>query len=220
MTSLEEPIKILIAEDDDVSRRILEFLLKKWNYDVISTENGAQAWDYLKKDDAPRLVILDWMMPEMDGPDVCRRVREKWEKEYVYIIMLTAKDTKQDIVEALNAGADDFLNKPYNQDELQCRIKVGLRVIGLEQALSNKIADLEYALAHVKTLQGLLPICSYCKKVRDDKNYWHQVEEYVTVNSEAKFSHGICPECFDKYAKAELEELKQQKATQAQELKQ
>jgi len=205
-------MKVLIAEDDDVSRRILEYWLKKWGYEVVIAHNGQQALEILNQQDAPRIAILDWMMPVMDGLDVCRNVRKQWDKGYVYIIMLTAKDTKQDIVEALDAGADDYINKPYYQGELQSRIKVGRRIIELEKDLSAKIESLEEALNHVKKLQGLLPICSYCKKVRDDNNYWHQVEEYVTQFSDARFSHGICPDCYEKYAKADLEEFKKQRS--------
>jgi len=201
-------MKVLIAEDDEVSRRILEYWLKKWGYNVIIAQNGQQAWEILNKDNAPRMAILDWMMPVMNGLEVCRLVRERWDKGYIYIIMLTAKDTKYDIIEALDAGADDYINKPYYQGELQSRIKAGRRIIELEKALSRKIKSLEEALNHVKQLQGLLPICSYCKKVRDDNNYWHQVEEYISNYSDAKFSHGICPDCFEKYAKADLEEFK------------
>jgi len=201
-------MKVLIAEDDEVSRRILEYWLKKWGYKVIIAQNGQQAWEILNKDNAPRMAILDWMMPVMNGLEVCCLVRERWDKGYIYIIMLTAKDTKHDIIEALDAGADDYINKPYYQGELQSRIKAGRRIIELEKALSRKIKSLEEALNHVKQLQGLLPICSYCKKVRDDNNYWHQVEEYITNYSNAKFSHGICPDCFEKYAKADLEEFK------------
>ncbi len=201
-------MKVLIAEDDEVSRRILEYWLKKWGYQVIVAHNGRQAWEILNNQDAPRMAILDWMMPEMDGLEVCRLVREKEENEYIYIIMLTAKDTKHDIIKALDAGADDYINKPYYQGELQSRIKAGRRILELEKELSGKIKNLEEALLHVKQLQGLLPICSYCKKVRDDNNYWHQVEEYITEHSDAKFSHGICPDCYEKYAKADLENFK------------
>ncbi|MBN2411440.1 response regulator [candidate division KSB1 bacterium] len=201
-------MRVLIAEDDEVSRRILEYWLKKWGYEVIIAHNGRQAWEVLNNRDAPRMAILDWMMPEMDGLEVCRLVREKWENEYIYIIILTAKDTKPDIIKALDAGADDYINKPYYQGELQSRIKAGRRIIELEKELSGKIKSLEEALLHVKQLQGLLPICSYCKKVRDDNNYWHQVEEYISEHSDAKFSHGICPDCYEKYAKADLENFK------------
>jgi sigma-B regulation protein RsbU (phosphoserine phosphatase) len=204
-------MKILIAEDDSISRRILQTLLQKWGYEVVVTADGAEAWDILSQDDSPRIAILDWMMPKMDGVSVCRMVRERWERGYIYIIILTGKDQKEDIVTALNAGADDYVNKPFDQEELKSRIRAGIRIVQLEVDLSMKIAALQEALNHVKHLQGLLPICAYCKKVRDDKNYWHQVEDYVTNKSEVVFSHSICPECYVKYAKPDLDEWKRQK---------
>ncbi len=204
-------MKILIAEDESISQRVLCKLLQKWGYEVIATENGLEACNLLSQDGAPRIAILDWEMPGMDGVSVCRKVRERWERSYIYIIMLTSKDRKEDIVTALEAGADDYINKPFNQEELKSRIRAGIRIIRLEMDLSMKIAALQEALNHVKHLQGLLPICAYCKKVRDDKNYWHQVEDYVTTNSEVVFSHSICPECYVKYAKPDIEEWKRQK---------
>ncbi len=207
-------MEILLAEDEIVSRRILEVMLKKWGYNVVIATDGAEAWDILQKDNAPRIAILDWMMPKMDGLDVCKLLRESDKKEYTYIIILTAKDKKEDIVAALDAGADDFVNKPFDRAELESRIKVGTRVVNLENALSNKINDLQNALNHVKQLQGLLPMCSYCKKVRDDKNYWHQVEEYITVHADAKVSHGVCPDCYDRIVKPEIEALKKERQKQ------
>ena len=204
-------MKILIAEDESISQRVLQNLLQKWGYEVAATENGLEACSILSKDGAPRIAILDWEMPGMDGVSVCRKVRERWERSYIYIIMLTGKDRKEDIVTALEAGADDYINKPFNKEELKSRIRAGIRIIRLEMDLSMKIAALQEALNHVKHLQGLLPICAYCKKVRDDKNYWHQVEDYVTTKSEVVFSHSICPECYVKHAKPDIEEWKRQK---------
>ena len=207
-------MKVLIAEDDDVSRRILDYWLKKWGYDVLIAQDGKQAWETLSQEDPPRLAILDWVMPEMDGLEVCKRVRDRWDSGYIYIIILTSKESKQDIIKALNSGADDFIQKPYYQGELQSRINAGRRIIELQLALSAKIKSLEEALKHVQQLQGLLPICSYCKKVRDDNNYWHQVEEYISHHSDAKFSHGICPDCYEKIVKADLQELKREQSRQ------
>jgi len=204
-------MKILIAEDEAVSRRILHSLLQKWGYEVVATENGLEACEMLSQDGAPRIAILDWEMPGMDGVSICRKIRERWERGYIYIIMLTSKDLKEDIVTALEAGADDYVNKPFDQEELKSRIRAGIRIIRLEMDLSMKIAALQEALNHVNHLQGLLPICAYCKKVRDDKNYWHQVEDYVTTNSEVVFSHSICPECYVKQAKPDLEAWKRKK---------
>ena len=193
----EEPTRVLIAEDDATSRLVLEAILKKSGYVVISTCDGDQALAALQAEDAPRLAILDWMMPGLDGPQVCRRLREQKEQAPTYIILLTALSGKQDIIAGLGAGADDYVTKPFDRGELLARVRVGERVIALEDALSARVAELEDALSHIRTLQGILPICSYCRKVRDDEGYWQQVETYVRDHSEAQFSHGICPECFE-----------------------
>lgn len=190
-------MRILIAEDDPVSRCLLETTLVKSGYEVTVTTNGQDAWEALESD-APPVAILDWMMPGLDGVEVCRRVRAMQTPTPTYLILLTAKSEKQDIVQGLSSGADDYVTKPFDRLELQSRISVGLRIGELQRNLANRITDLEAALTRVKQLQGLLPICSYCKKVRDDQNYWQQVDSYITKHSEVEFSHSICPACFDR----------------------
>lgn len=193
-------MRILIAEDDPVSRCLLEATLVKSGYEVIVTTNGEEAWEALQRD-SPPVAILDWMMPGLDGVEVCRRVRAIQTPTPTYLILLTAKSEKQDIVHGLEAGADDYVTKPFDRLELQSRVSVGLRIAELQRNLANRIVDLEAALTRVKQLQGLLPICSYCKKVRDDQNYWQQVDSYISKHSEVEFSHSICPACFDNVMK-------------------
>lgn len=201
-------MRVLIAEDDTVSRRLLEATLQKWGYEVITTTDGLQALDVLSQPDAPSLAILDWMMPGMEGSEVCLRARETVADRLLYIILLTAKGRKEDIVEGLTAGADDYVIKPFDRSELKARINAGERILRLQAELAARVKELELALANVKLLQGLLPICCYCKKIRNDQNYWQQVDTYIADHSEAQFTHGICPECRDKIVKPELERLK------------
>jgi DNA-binding response OmpR family regulator len=201
-------VRILIAEDDPVSRRLLEATLSKWGYEVINTEDGLQAFEVLRRPDAPSLAILDWMMPGMDGAEVCRRARGLGAGRLLYIILLTAKSRKEDIVLGLTAGADDYVIKPFDRAELKARIDCGERVLRLQADLADQVKELELALENVKLLQGLLPICCYCKKIRNDDNYWQQVDSYISEHSEAQFTHGICPECRDKIVKPELARLK------------
>lgn len=201
-------MRVLIAEDDSVSRRLLEATLDKWGYEVIVTTDGLEALEVLRQPDAPSLAILDWMMPGMDGAEVCLKARETVADRLLYIILLTAKGRKEDVVEGLTAGADDYVVKPFDRAELKARINAGERILRLQAELAARVKELELALANVKLLQGLLPICCYCKKIRNDQNYWQQVDGYIADHSEAQFTHGICPDCRDKIVKPELERLK------------
>jgi phosphoserine phosphatase RsbU/P len=196
-----ETNRILIAEDHYVSRHLLERNLMNWGFEVVTAEDGAAAAAILESDDAPPLAIIDWMMPKMDGVEVCARVRKRVDRPYVYLVLLTAKSQKEEIAAGLEAGADDYVIKPFDPDELRARLKVGQRVVALERTLAKKVGDLEEAIADVKKLKELLPICMYCKSVRDDKDYWHQIEEYIHTETGTDFSHGICPNCMSKIQK-------------------
>jgi phosphoserine phosphatase RsbU/P len=192
------PMRVLIADDDYTSRNVLAAALKKSGYEVVETVDGAEAWIAMQKPDAPGLAILDWMMPEMDGLEVLRRVRALQTNRPPYILMLTTKMEKSSIIAALDFGANDYLGKPFDIGELRARVEVGKRMVEMQNDLACKIEELRRALGEIKTLRGIVPICSWCKKVRDDEGYWSQVEVYVHNHSEAEFSHGICPECIHK----------------------
>ncbi len=191
-------MRILIAEDDIVSRKVLTTFLEKWGYDVITVDDGQKAIDILKNDDAPNFAILDWMMPEKDGTEICQWVRQQENGAFVYIILLTAKTEKNDIVTGLSSGADDYITKPFNEAELKQRVKAGERILRLQSQLNFKIDELEDALKNIKQLQGIIPICAWCKKVRDGEKYWQNVEDYITSHSNSDFTHGICPDCLEK----------------------
>jgi DNA-binding response OmpR family regulator len=197
-------MKVLVADDDQVSCSVLETTLLRAGYEVITTDNGVAAWQVLQTEDPPSLVILDWMMPQMDGLEVCRKIRQAGKAQPPYVLLLTARTSRLDIVEGLRAGGDDYLTKPVDLDVLHARLQVGVRMVQLQQNLANRVRELEEALSRVKQLQGLLPICSYCKKIRNDQNYWQQVEIYVSQHSDAKFSHSICPGCYEEVVKPEL----------------
>ena len=201
-------MRILIAEDSLVFRRLVETTLKRWGHEVITTSDGSEAWQMLQRDQPPSLAIVDWVMPGVDGPELCRRIRRTQGLSSIYVILLTAKGTREDIVAGLEAGADDYLAKPFDPEELQARVGAGRRIVELQQSLADRVCELEKALSQVSQLQGLLPICAYCKKIRDDKNYWQEVEGYIIKHSEAQFSHGICPPCYDQHVKPEIEAVK------------
>ena len=200
-------MRILIAEDDATSRLLLERTLLQWDYEVITTKNGTEAWEILQGEQPPNLAIFDWMMPDIDGVEVCRRARALDTLSHLYVIMLTTRDTKEDLAEALDAGADDFISKPFNRKEMRARINVGARMLNLQMTLSKRVIELEESIQREKQLQGLLPICSYCKKIRDDNNYWSQVERYIEQKADVAFSHSICPDCYESVVKPEIQAL-------------
>ncbi len=195
-------MKIVVAEDDGMTRLALVKNLEKWGYDVIQVEDGIKALEILSAEDPPRLAILDWLMPGMEGIEICRRLRQSVGRPLIYTILLTIKKEKADIVRALDEGAYDFLSKPVHTGELRSRIAVGSRLVAAEdrilahtKSIEEKNQALEQALGEIKTLRGIIPICANCKKIRDDKGYWNQIEKYIQEHSAAAFSHGICPEC-------------------------
>jgi len=190
-------MRVLIAEDNVVTAARLRGLTHSWGYDAVITTDGPATLAALESPDAPRLILLDWVMPGMDGVEVCRWIRQRADGEHAYVIMLTARAEHKDMVEGFAAGADDFLVKPFDADELRSRLKAAARIVDLQVRLAANIGALTSALASVKTLKGMLPICGYCKSIRDDSNYWHAVEEYVTDHADVAFSHGICPTCLE-----------------------
>ena len=204
-------MRVLIAEDGSVSRRVLAATLDKLGYEVVVAADGAEAWAALQREDAPHLAILDWMMPKIDGVELCRRVRGLSATTPPYLILLTAKSGKEDVVTGLDAGADDYLTKPFDRAELRARVQVGARVLELQGNLAARARELKTALSQVKQLQGLLPICSYCKKIRDEQNYW--VESYIGEHAEVKFSHGICPACYTEVVQPQLDRIGSQGTT-------
>ena len=187
-------MKILIAEDDLFFRRMLEQLLLP-DYQLQVAEDGESAWAALQQSDAPKMAILDWVMPVMSGPQVCRKVRSNPGTASTYIILLTAKNSIADIVSGLRAGADDYITKPFDAEELRARVRGGKRILESQSALATQVAALEDALAREKSLQHLLPICPSCKGPRSDVQYWHEVETYLTAHTETEKYRGICPHC-------------------------
>ncbi len=161
----------LIADDDRMAREVLAKTLKRMGFDVTAVGDGAQAWKHLEGVEVPTFAILDWMMPLMDGPEVLRRVRRERPLANLYLILLTALESRRDVVAGLDAGADDYIIKPFDPEELRARVNVGVRVLTLQERLTDRVAELQAALSNVKQLRGLLPICSYCKRIRGDDQY-------------------------------------------------
>jgi phosphoserine phosphatase RsbU/P len=204
-------MKILLAEDDALTRSTVELALKDWGFEVASCADGVSAWEEMSKPDGPRLALLDWLMPGLDGAELCRRVRAESSLQKVYLILLTARDSQEDVIAGLSAGADDYVAKPFDRDELHLRLRAGERIQTLQWSLAERVTELEEALLRVRQLQRILPICSYCKKIRNDRDYWEQVEAYISSHADVRFSHGICPECYETKVKPELAKITQPK---------
>lgn len=187
-------VKILAVEDDSVARAVLQAALRRLGHEVIVADTGEAAWELLQSEGV-RVVVSDWMMPGIDGLELCRRVRARDTADYVYFILLTARDaTSENQTAAADAGVDDFLSKPLDFPELWMRVRVAERI-------------LRYT-TQVRQLEELLPICPYCKKIRDDGNYWQQIEAYISERTGSDFSHSVCPDCYTGVILPQLEQLK------------
>lgn len=185
-------MRILIAEDDAVSARTLQAFLKIARHTVKVVRDGQTAWSTLVTESF-QVVISDWEMPGQDGLELCRKVRARRRKEYLYFILLTAHGGHENHQLAIDAGVDDFLTKPLRQTELFLRLRVADRILNF----MNQVGE----------LKRLLPICCYCKKIRDDQDYWHQIESYITAQTGVDFSHGYCPECIEQIVKPQLKSV-------------
>lgn len=203
------PLQVLVADDEPVSRTVVGAMLKKAGYPVVFAPDGDHAWRTLDSDDPPAIALLDWEMPGLQGPDIVKRMRLRTAASPTYVILLTSRDSSADIVLGLRSGADDYVTKPANEDELIARVNVGARVVQLQTALADRVRSLEEALANVKALQTLLPMCAYCKSIRNDQNYWEKVETYFSQHSNVSFTHSYCPNCYDRFVKPELDALEQ-----------
>lgn len=185
-------MKILLVDDDPIAGAVLDALLKQLGHEAVMCSDGKVAWEQFQN--APRrLVISDWMMPGLNGLDLCRRIRAH-HSDYTYFILLSnLTSSGGNLAQAMQAGVDDFLSKPVNQDELTARLFVAERI-------------LNYA-TQVRQLQEIVPICGYCKKMRDDRNYWSQVEEYLSKQTGTSFSHGVCPDCYDRVLVPQMQKI-------------
>ena len=187
-------MKILAVEDDAVSGAVLRQALRRLGHEVLEVKDGEAAWDLLQREQV-RVVVSDWSMPRSDGLELCRRIRARTGSEYIYFILLTSRDaTHENQTVAADAGVDDFLTKPLDFTELWTRLRVAARIL--------------VYTTQVRQLEEMLPICSYCKKIRDDQNYWQQLEGYISERTGSDFSHSVCPDCYKRVVVPELEQLK------------
>ena len=184
-------MRILVVEDDFDALDVLQVMLRLEGHDVVTAVNGEDGWNKYKSGETVSVVISDWLMPETDGLELCRRIRSIDSSRYCYVILLSALQGKPHYLEALGAGADDFISKPYDKDELRARLLVAERIVGLH--------------ARIKHLEGILPTCMYCKRIRDEHDKWVHIEYYISQRTEAHFSHGVCPQCYRDVVQPDLD---------------
>ncbi len=203
---------ILIVDDIGKNIQVLAGILKNEKYAISFATDGQQALEMIESEDY-NLILLDIMMPKMDGFEVCKKIKQMEGKKDIPIIFLTAKAQQQDITEGFKIGAVDYIVKPCHAGELKARVATHLQLKSAKDLISeqngilkDKNQELEQlnrelaaSLEKIKTLEGIIPICCICKKIRDDKGYWEQIEAYISKHSPAQFSHGICPDCLDKH---------------------
>ena len=184
---------ILIVDDDPINIQLLSKALEK-TYDIYTALNGFDAISQVKESQ-PDLLILDVMMPDLSGFDVCQAIKAEEAYADIPILFLTAKDTIEAEIIGLGLGGIDYLKKPVNLDLLKLRVRNHIELKRRNDLVKEQRDQLEVALSRIKQLEGIIPICMYCKKIRDDQQSWHQLETYISNHSEALFSHGICPHC-------------------------
>jgi phosphoserine phosphatase RsbU/P len=193
-------MKILIADDDPIIRQVLMNLLSKWGYGVVPTTNGAEAWEVLQHDAELRIGLFDWFMPEINGMELTRRVRDANITPF-YVILCTARGGKDSLLDAFEAGVDDFVSKPFDKEVLQARLKVGVRSVELQSYLIQRISTAEAALQNVAQLKNFIPLCSVCGRAKDLQDQWHKLElPFPTDTGETAF-HTCCPDCREKISK-------------------
>ena len=200
-------MRILTVDDDPVVRRLVRRVLEDAGHEVAEAGSGVEGLEVWERERLP-LVITDCLMPHMDGAALCRHIRQLEGDRYTYVIMLTVSETQDAIAAGFAAGADDYITKPFSRRELLMRVAAGVRLLELQDALAAKIAELQAALARVDTLEGLLPMCAYCKRIRDDAGHWHPVDAYIQERTDVSFSHGLCKDCYESTVLPELEQLR------------
>ncbi|MGE3177823.1 MAG: response regulator transcription factor [Vicinamibacterales bacterium] len=196
---------VLIVDDDATTRHALTMIVSRSGWNPLPVENGAAALALLGDPGGPRVALVDWMMPDLSGIELCQTVRGREAALAPYLILVTVRSASADVVAGLDAGADDYLVKPIDAGELRARVRVGLRTMDLRDRLVRRAHQLETALAEVRQLRSLLPTCSYCRRIRDDQDGWQSLEEYVSHHTDTKFSHGFCPDCFARYVQPQLD---------------
>lgn len=206
-------MRILVADDDAVSRRLTSLLLESVGHDPILAATGGEAWETLQRSDAPRFAVLDWRMPGIDGVTLCRQLRASARHQLSYLIIITSKSETADLVAALDAGANDFLSKPFAPAEFLARVMVGVRTLSRQDQLLERLMGLEALTLAEFAGSDVVPVCMYCKSIRDRSNRWVERESFILRNAGAPLSHGICPSCESEIVLPMLERARAERPT-------
>ena len=192
---MSENIKILIVDDDPDVRFATARIVEKEGYNVIKASTGSECIEKAQAS-KPDLILLDVVLPDAKGPELCAQIKADERLKGTFVVLISGMKTSSiEQAEGLDVGADGYIARPVSNQELRARVNAMVRILKAERERDRVILELKKALARIKRLSGLLPICSYCKKIRDDKGYWNQLEAYIDSHSEAEFSHSICGDC-------------------------
>ena len=210
---MSKQFKVLVVDDSPDILLLSTSILRRAGYDVLEASTGKECFDAVQTNH-PDLVVLDVMLPDMTGMDVCRQMKNDKRSEDIFVILASGiQISSERQAEGLDIGADGYIVRPISNREFLARVQAGERIKRAEDALREKereqeqlVSQLKEALAEIKTLKGFIPICPLCKKIRDDEGYWDQLEAYISKHTDAKFTHGLCPECVEKY-RAEMKNL-------------
>lgn len=188
-------MKILIAEDEYTTRLMVQVCLENWGYSIESVEDGKKAWDIINQKNPPQIAVLDWEMPGISGIDLCRKIKSLDRSSPIHVILLTARDSKNDISQGFEAGADDYITKPFNDDELGARIRVAERIVTIQSSLNSSLEELREALDMVQSFEEPVAVCSSCQKIGAFDGSWRTPEKLLEYPVDPRFIQLDCPSC-------------------------
>ncbi len=192
-------VKILVVDDDPDVLFATARVVKKGGYQTITAGSGKETLEKIASE-MPDLILMDVVMPDIEGPELCRRIKEDPNLKGIYVVLTSGSRVESEQqADGLDSGADGYIARPLTNREFLSRVNAMVRILRAERERDALIIELKKAISEIKQLSGMLPICSHCKKIRDDKGYWSQIENYISAHSDTQFSHGICPECAKKY---------------------
>lgn len=188
-------MKVLIAEDEYTTRLMVQVCLENWGYSVASVEDGLAAWEIMNRENPPEIAVLDWEMPGLNGLDLCKKIKAMERNCPAHVILLTGRDSKNDISQGFDAGADDYITKPFNDDELRARIRVAERIVTIQSSLNSSLEELKQALDMVEALDEPVPVCKSCQKIAAFDGSWRKPAELLQYPVDPQFIQLQCPDC-------------------------